>query len=185
MPILDVGDNASVLPIVLTYPPELDRQHAVLFDLCDRLRNLVSAEDPSVTPELDRGTTSALHRAVTRYAPKRVTDDVKVAAADLLKYAVEHFSYEEQLMRTVRTNLVNTGKRDLLINYEAFVAAHNAEHQAFIAMQIVTGQQHDEHRVSALALYVFVRHWLISHIGKVDRQLADWARLADGVPTQI
>lgn len=167
--------------MIVGYPPEMDAQHEHLFDLCDQLRALLFPVAPDATMEAERGTASSAHRAIRMADAVPVSDEVKVIASAFLHASVEHFGYEDRLMMTTRSKLLGltTTWGD---DYDRHVLAHHGEHEAFISNRIVHDTLHEHHRVSAMGFYVYTRHWLMSHIGRMDKELGQWCRYADGLP---
>lgn len=81
---------------------------------------------------------------------------------NLITYTREHFRREEDLMRSLRYP-------DLDAHYE--------EHEKLLK-QVLDLHQKFENGTATLSVQVlhFLRDWLINHIGKSDKQLADASR---------
>ncbi|HZW12902.1 MAG TPA: bacteriohemerythrin [Noviherbaspirillum sp.] len=81
---------------------------------------------------------------------------------NLISYTKEHFRREEDLMRTMRYP-------DL--------AAHHEEHEKLLN-QVLDLHHKFENGTATLSIQVlhFLRDWLINHIGKSDKDLAEASR---------
>lgn len=125
------------------------------------------------------GTLSGVQRAIMSgvVTEPKVSDETKVVAAQLIQYAVEHFAYEDGLMESVRPKIMAAYAKA----YAEHARLHRVEHNSFLKTAIVYSGLHETHPVSALSLYVFVRHWLVAHICKTDKDLVSWVQGADGL----
>lgn len=99
-----------------------------------------------------------LHALMHEGRGKDVLDKV---LGNLITYTQEHFHREEELMRKMQF----TG-----------LALHKLEHEKLL-QQVLDLQKKFESGAATLSLQVlhFLRDWLINHIGKSDRELADAA----------
>lgn len=81
---------------------------------------------------------------------------------NLITYTKEHFRREEDLMRSLR--------------YPDFIA-HHEEHEKLL-QQVLDLHQKFESGAATLSIQVlhFLRDWLINHIGKSDKGLAEASR---------
>ena len=150
----------------------IDAQHSKLFRTCDKLKELVFRGEAT-------GTLSGVHRAIDGWGADdvQVSVETKTVAAQLLQYAVEHFAYEDVIMENARPAILAAYTSD----YASHVRHHRAEHHSFMKTAIIYSGMHETHQVSALALYVFVRHWLVAHINKTDKELVRWLGGAAGL----
>lgn len=165
----------------LGYPHGIDEQHDRLFAICARLRELtVDRLNPGRVGDI--GTASGIQRAIRdNLVPPAIDANTLAACADVVRYSLEHFQWEEAVLSRV-DDVIETSYPD---RYEAFSAhyrAHLSEHLSLTQSTMIYKGQFEEHTVSALSLYVFVRHWLIGHVNKLDREFAGWCRVADGLP---
>jgi hemerythrin-like metal-binding protein len=160
-------------PSFITGHEGIDAQHQRLFDACDRLKRLVfpGGDEP--------GTMSGVHRAIESGAltEPHVDTETKAVAAQLIQYAVEHFAYEDGLMEDARPKILAAYAAE----YAKHVRLHHAEHNSFLKTSIVYSGMHETHPVSALSLYVFVRHWLVAHICRTDKDLVYWLGVVGGL----
>lgn len=99
-----------------------------------------------------------LHALMHEGKGKDVLDKV---LRNLITYTQEHFRREEDLMRTMR--------------FPGF-HEHKDEHEKLL-QQVLDLQQKFESGAATLSIQVlhFLRDWLINHIGKSDKELADAA----------
>jgi hemerythrin len=109
---------------------EIDRQHRVIFDLIDR------AEEVERSPDIRKGVQVIL---------------------DLIKYVVQHFGSEEELM----AHCAYPG-RDEHRRSHAQLSTHVVKFRASIAAG----------KFDAAELRLFLDGWVNSHIGDEDRRLA-------------
>lgn len=165
----------------LGYPHGIDEQHERLFDVCDRLKKLTV--DRIGGDEI--GTLSGVQRAIKAgaVADSRVDAETMRACADLVCYAMEHFQWEFELLAKVDV-LLERKHPDLYFQFAGHYRRHLSEHSSLHQHALIYRSQFEEHLISALSLYVFVRHWLISHISKTDRELSYWCKVADGLPAE-
>jgi hemerythrin len=99
----------------------------------------------------------------------------------VVRYSLEHFQWEEEVMARI-DDVIEERRPDQYAEFSLHYRAHLSEHLALTQSTMIYKGQFEEHTVSALSLYVFVRHWLISHVNKMDRELSRWCRIADGLP---
>lgn len=122
--------------------PEIDRQHSVLFALVERARRC------TIQPQ-----TSCLSVAQRR--------ELHSIVADLAKYIIEHFAYEEHLMAA--TAYTDT-KRHL--------ASHRAIHAHVV--QVIEAFNAGQDATSLIS--TMLDAWLHHHIGSIDQDLAAYLR---------
>lgn len=108
---------------------EIDRQHRVLFDLIDRIRE--EGEDP-------------------------FGDGVQVVL-DLIKYVIQHFGYEEDLM--ARLAYPDAG-------------AHRGSHAALSRQVVQLRDAIVAGTIETDTLRTFLDDWLQHHIGENDKKFA-------------
>ncbi|NOH16187.1 bacteriohemerythrin [Clostridium cochlearium] len=112
----------------------IDTQHKRLFELANELYDLLSLKD-----DYDR------------------YDDILNTLSELQRYTVYHFSYEEDLMKSV--------------NYPNF-EAHKKQHDNFVKKVTSIDKDYiDENQKEVLKdLLLFIVDWIEGHILKVDMQ---------------
>ncbi len=128
----------------LTGHDEMDRQHAVLFALVDRARRFTRVADRVVlVPDM----------------PEQQIRELSFVVADLTKYIVEHFAYEERLM-------AESGYAD--------AERHCASHRAISNSILQLIEALDAGQSPARLLDSVLDGWLRHHIGSIDRALAEF-----------
>jgi len=179
------GDGLDTLGMLLDqlrlgYPYGIDEQHEKLFEICERLKRL-TVDRIGNAGEI--GTLSGVQRAVRAglVSETKVDTETLRACADLVCYAMEHFQWEQEMLAKVDV-LIERKHPDLYFQFAGHYRRHISEHASLHQHALIYRSQFEEHLVSALSLYVFVRHWLISHISKTDRELSYWCKVADGLP---
>jgi hemerythrin len=117
---------------------KIDEQHRELFRLGTNLYTLVSAKD-----EIDR------------------YDEIMSVVGELASYTVEHFSYEENMMKAY--------------DYSNF-DEHKVQHDAFIdKIKSIKAEEVDmRQRKVAMDLIVFVANWIEKHILVIDMQYKEF-----------
>jgi len=165
----------------LGYPYGIDEQHAKLFEICEVLKRLTV--DRINLSTADIGTLSGVQRAVRAGAvvDSKVDTETMRACSDLVCYSMEHFQWELELLAKIDV-LIERKNPDLYFQFAAHYRRHLSEHTSLHQHALIYRSQFEEHLVSALSLYVFVRHWLISHISLTDKELSYWCKVADGLP---
>ncbi len=130
----------------LTGHDEMDRQHAVLFALVGRARRFTRMADRVVlVPDM----------------PEQQVRELSFVVADLTKYIVEHFAYEERLM-------AESGY--------AGAERHCASHRAISSSILQLIEALDAGQSPARLLDSVLDGWLRHHIGNIDRALAEFLR---------
>ncbi len=116
----------------------IDEQHMELFRLGTNLYNLVSVKD-----------------GVDRY------DEIMSVVSELANYTVEHFTFEEGMMKTN--------------DYPNF-NEHKVQHDAFIdKIKSIKSEEVDmRQRKVAMDLIVFVANWIEKHILVTDMQYKEF-----------
>lgn len=166
----------------LTHPVGIDEQHAKLFAICAELKALtVDRLEPAAGAEL--GTMSGVHRAIVnnRLPPTRVDINTSAVCSDLVRYTMEHFQWEQEMLAAADVAILR-GHPEVYDDFSKHYRRHLSEHASLHQHALIYRAQFEDHMVSALSLYVFVRHWLISHINRTDREFSEWCRFADGLP---
>ena len=106
---------------------------------------------------------NALHEAMHQGKGRAMVQDT---LRELAAYTVTHFRAEEELMR--KTNF-------------AGLAAHQAEHQKFVArVNQFTEDLNAGRNASPIAILGFIKDWLAQHILRTDRAYAAYLN-AQGV----
>jgi hemerythrin len=174
-----------MLPVHLHigYPHGVDEQHAKLFEICDRLRQLTLSRMGDSQPSEELDTLSGIHRAIKagKVPSHSVDAETMAACSDVVRYTMEHFEWEQEILAAADFAIVKSNPQ-LYDAFSAHYRKHLSEHASLHQHAMIYRSQFEEHLVSALSLYVFVRHWLVSHISKTDREFAYWCRIADGLP---
>lgn len=116
----------------------IDDQHKELFRLGTELYTLVSAKD-----------------GIDRY------DEIMVVIGRLSDYTVEHFAYEEEVMKNN--------------NYDNF-DEHKKQHDAFVSkIQSIKAEDVDiRQRKVGMDLIVFVSNWIENHILVTDMKYKEF-----------
>ncbi|MDR7855440.1 bacteriohemerythrin [Tissierella sp.] len=117
---------------------KIDEQHMELFRLGSELYTLISAKD-----------------GVDRY------DEIMDVVGELANYTVEHFAYEEAMMKTN--------------NYSDLVQ-HKLQHDAFVGkIKSIKAEEVDlTQRKTAMDLIVFIANWIEKHILGTDMQYKEF-----------
>lgn len=113
--------------------PEIDRQHQVLFGIIERAKRVVEGGGEGV--------------------------DSAGVVADLVKYVVQHFRYEEELMSAAAYPRT---------------ADHRAAHEAITRKVLHFRERHVGGAESVEAFADFLTAWVAHHIGDHDRRLASF-----------
>lgn len=110
----------------------VDKQHKVLFALFDRCKETIENNNPAT---------------------------VEIVVRDLIKYAVEHFRYEEEMMMHMGY------PKD---KYEE----HVVQHLLFKAKMLEIIKRVDNYRSAELAEYM--RLWFLKHVLVTDQKFVDY-----------
>ncbi len=119
---------------------EIDRQHKTLVDLINIMDQVC-------------------HRAVNSEAERRIMMDKVIQ--QLVAYTLNHFSYEENLM-----------KESL---YPKFIE-HKKSHETMIHAIQKYKSQYEKNNLNPEALLEFLSSWLLNHIMKSDQDYAPYVQ---------
>jgi methyl-accepting chemotaxis protein/hemerythrin len=111
----------------------IDRQHRVLFSLFYRCEAALKEEN---------------------------VDAVKIVVFDLIKYALEHFRYEEESMIHLKFN-------------KKLFEEHAIQHALFKSKIIEISKRLDNLE-GGLELLEFLRNWLVEHVMVIDQKFVDY-----------
>ena len=111
----------------------IDRQHRILFSLFDRCEAAIEEKNVGA---------------------------VRIVVFDLIKYALEHFRYEEESMIHLR--------------FDKKLFEEHAVQHALFKTKIIEVSKRLDNLEGGLELLVFLRNWFVEHVMIIDQKFVDY-----------